>query len=884
MDSEKTILNKNYDPAPIEDKWYGKWTEDELFKADTASCKPQFSIVIPPPNVTGKLHVGHSLDNTLQDILCRTKRMQGYEVLWVPGTDHAGIATQNVVERSLAAEGISRHDLGREEFVNRVWKWKEEYGSAIISQLKKLGASCDWSRERFTMDEGLSAAVRKMFVSLYNDGLIYRGKYLINWCPRCQTALSDLEVEHHDHDGKFYEVAYKFADEPGEVKVMTTRPETIMGDVAIAVHPRDQKNRHLIGKKVVVPIVHRVIPVIEDNMVDPEFGSGCVKITPAHDPNDFLVGQRHGLEQIQVIDGSGIMTKDAGEKYAGLDRFEAREVVVEDLKAEGVLLSVREIKHSVGECYRCHTVIEPYLSEQWFVKTRPLANKGVEMVKAGKIRFIPEQWTNVYYQWMENIRDWCISRQLWWGHRIPAWYCQDCGEIMVAAETPHKCTKCGSTNLKQDEDVLDTWFSSGLWPFSTMGWPEKTEQLKKFYPTSVLVTGFDIIFFWVARMIMFGLYGTKEVPFRDIYIHALVRDEKGQKMSKSKGNVIDPLVIVKDYGADALRLTMAALTVQGRDIFLSTERIATYRLFLNKLWNASRFALMNLEDAEKGQKWDEKQLKLQDKWILNRLAEVTAEITKLLDGYFFGEAARLMYDFVWGELCDWYLELAKPALRGDEGEERRKSTQAVLLVLFEDVLKLLHPFIPFVTEELWHAFPFGDSYVMKNSWPKARPETLDEKAASDMKFVQEIIRTIRSLRAEARIAPSQQIPRVEITVHDNAKLALVKENERQILLLTRVEAIVVSESKPEKSLASVLDDVQIYLPVGDLLDVEKEIQRLKADLAKLEKDIAKSSGKLANQNFIDRAPAEVIEKEKTELAENSAKKERMLENLKSLAE
>ena len=884
MDSEKTILNKNYDPAPIEDKWYGKWTEDELFKADTASCKPQFSIVIPPPNVTGKLHVGHSLDNTLQDILCRTKRMQGYEVLWVPGTDHAGIATQNVVERSLAAEGISRHDLGREEFVNRVWKWKEEYGSAIISQLKKLGASCDWSRERFTMDEGLSAAVRKMFVSLYNDGLIYRGKYLINWCPRCQTALSDLEVEHHDHDGKFYEVAYKFADEPGEVKVMTTRPETIMGDVAIAVHPRDQKNRHLIGKKVIVPIVHRVIPVIEDNMVDPEFGSGCVKITPAHDPNDFLVGQRHGLEQIQVIDGSGIMTKDAGEKYAGLDRFEAREVVVEDLKAEGVLLSVQEIKHSVGECYRCHTVIEPYLSEQWFVKTRPLADKGVEMVKAGKIRFIPEQWTNVYFQWMENIRDWCISRQLWWGHRIPAWYCQDCGEIMVAAETPHKCTKCGSTNLKQDEDVLDTWFSSGLWPFSTMGWPEKTEQLKKFYPTSVLVTGFDIIFFWVARMIMFGLYGTKEVPFRDIYIHALVRDEKGQKMSKSKGNVIDPLVIVKDYGADALRLTMAALTVQGRDIFLSTERIATYRLFLNKLWNASRFALMNLEDAEKGQKWDEKQLKLQDKWILNRLAEVTAEITKLLDGYFFGEAARLMYDFVWGELCDWYLELAKPALRGDEGEERRKSTQAVLLVLFEDVLKLLHSFIPFVTEELWHAFPFGDSYVMKNSWPKARPETLDEKAAADMKFVQEIIRTIRSLRAEARIAPSQQIPRVEITVHDDDKLALVKENERQILLLTRVEAIVVSESKPEKSLASVLDDVQIYLPVGDLLDLEKEIQRLKADLAKLEKDIAKSSGKLANQNFIDRAPAEVIEKEKTELAENSAKKERMLENLKSLAE
>ncbi len=884
MDSKNVILDKNYDPAPIEDKWYAKWVSDELFKADTASAKPQFSIVIPPPNVTGKLHVGHSLDNTLQDILCRTKRMQGYEVLWVPGTDHAGIATQNVVERALAADGISRHDLGREEFVNRVWKWKEEYGSAIISQLKKLGASCDWSRERFTMDEGLSAAVRKMFVSLYNEGLIYRGKYLINWCPRCQTALSDLEVEHHDHDGKFYEVAYKFADEPGEVKVMTTRPETIMGDVAIAVHPRDKKNQHLIGKKVIVPLVHRVIPVIEDNMVDPEFGSGCVKITPAHDPNDFLVGQRHGLEQIQVIDGSGIMTKDAGEKYAGLDRFEARDIVVEDLKAEGVLLSIQDIKHSVGECYRCHTVIEPYLSEQWFVKTRPLADKGVEMVKAGKIRFVPEQWTNVYYQWMENIRDWCISRQLWWGHRIPAWYCQDCGEVIVAAEAPTKCTKCGSEHLKQDEDVLDTWFSSGLWPFSTMGWPEKTEQLKKFYPTSVLVTGFDIIFFWVARMIMFGLYGTKEVPFRDIYIHALVRDEKGQKMSKSKGNVIDPLVIVKDYGADALRLTMAALTVQGRDIFLSTERIATYRLFLNKLWNASRFALMNLEDAEKGQKWDEDQLKLQDKWILNRLSEVTAEITRLLDGYFFGEAARLMYDFVWGELCDWYLELAKPALRGDEGTERRKTTQAVLLVLFEDVLKLLHPFIPFVTEELWHAFPFGDRYIMKNAWPKPCLKNTDVRSITDMKFVQEIIRAGRNLRAEARIAPSQQIPRVVLNVHDEAKLALVMENEQQIKLLAKIGEIVISTDKQEKSLATVLDDVQIYLPVGELLDVEKEIQRLKADLAKLDKDIAKCSGKLANENFINRAPAEVIEKEKAELAENNNRKERMIENLKSLAE
>lgn len=884
MDSEKTVLGKSYDPAPIEDKWYQKWVEEGLFKADPDSGKPQYSIVIPPPNVTGSLHVGHALDNTLQDVLCRTKRMQGYEVLWLPGTDHAGIATQNVVERSLAAKGVSRHDLGREEFVKKVWEWKEQYGSTIINQLKKLGASCDWDRERFTMDEGLSKAVRKIFVDLYKKDLIYRGKYLINWCPRCQTALSDLEVEHHDREGKFYEVSYKFAEGEGSVIVMTTRPETILGDTAIAIHPRDEKNRHLVGKKVIVPLVGRVIPVIEDNMVDPEFGTGCVKITPAHDPNDFLVGQRHGLEQIQVIDGEGRMTEESG-KYAGMDRFEARDVVVADLEKEGTLLSIHDITHSVGECYRCHTIIEPYLSEQWFVKTRPLADAGVEAVKAGKIRFVPDQWTNVYYQWMENIRDWCISRQLWWGHRIPAWYCDKCGEVIVDYEAPHKCPKCGNTELRQDEDVLDTWFSSGLWPFSTMGWPENTALLKKFYPTSVLVTGFDIIFFWVARMIMFGLEGMKgEVPFHDVYIHALVRDEKGQKMSKSRGNVIDPLTIVKDYGADALRLTLASLTVQGRDIFLSTERIATYRLFMNKLWNASRFALMNLEDVAPEQKWDDAELHLQDKWILNRISQVSTEMTRLLDGYFFGESARLMYDFVWGELCDWYLELSKPALRGDEGEARRRTTQAVLLAVFEDVLKLLHPYIPFVTEELWQAFPFGGDIIEHSAWPKPRLENVDEKVISDMAFVQDIIRTVRNLRAEARISPQQAIPRVTLSVHNQDKLALIKTSEAQIRLLTKVENIDLSESKPERSLATVLDDVQVYLPVGDLLDVEKEVQRLKTDLAKLEKDIEKSRAKLANPQFVERAPEEVITKEKAALADNEAKRARVTENLKSLTD
>ena len=887
MEPEKTQLSKGYDPQPIEDKWYAEWIKSGLFKADETSAKPQFSIVIPPPNVTGSLHVGHALDNTLQDILCRTKRMQGYEVLWLPGTDHAGIATQNVVERSLAKEGISRHDLGREEFVRRVWEWKEKYGSTIINQLKKLGASCDWDRERFTMDEGLSRAVRRIFVDLHKKGLIYRGKYLINWCPRCQTALSDLEVEHEEEDGKFYEVAYKFADGgEGSVIVMTTRPETILGDTAIAVHPRDEKNRSLIGRKVIVPLVGRVIPVIEDNMVDPEFGTGCVKITPAHDPNDFLVGQRHNLEQIQVIDGCGLMNENAG-KYQGMDRFAAREVIAEDLKKEGVLLSVTDLKHSVGHCYRCHTIIEPYLSKQWFVKTRPLADAGVAAVKAGKIRFVPEQWTNVYYQWMDNIRDWCISRQLWWGHRIPAWYCDDCGEVIVAEEAPAVCPKCGGKNLHQDEDVLDTWFSSGLWPFSTMGWPDDTQTLKKFYPTSVLVTGFDIIFFWVARMIMFGLEGMKgEVPFRDVYIHALVRDEKGQKMSKSRGNVIDPLTIVKDYGADAMRLTLAALTVQGRDIFLSTERISTYRLFMNKLWNASRFALMNIDAAEEMPSVDEKELKLQDRWILNRISQISAEMTRLLDGYFFGEAARLMYDFTWGELCDWYLELSKPALRGDEGEARRKTTQAVLLAVFEDVLKLLHPIIPFVTEELWHAFPFGTDLIERCGWPKPRVAAVDEKIISDMAFVQDVVRSIRNLRAEARIAPQQVIGGVTVNVHDSAKLGLLRAAEEQTALMTKVKKITFTEgsqAKPDKSLTSVLDGVQIYLPVGDLLDVDKEVQRLKSDIAKLEKDIEKSKAKLANNNFIERAPEDVIEKEKNTLADNETKARRMKENLSSLA-
>ena len=887
METSKEPLGKSYDPAPIEDRWYEEWLRQGLFHADPASPQPPFSIVIPPPNVTGSLHMGHALNNTLQDAICRYKRMKGFEVLWLPGTDHAGIATQNVVERSLATQGVSRHDLGREAFVEKVWEWKEQYGSRIISQLKKLGASCDWDRERFTMDEGLSQAVRQVFVELYRKDLIYRGKYLINWCPRCRTALSDLEVEHHEMDGTLYKVAYPFVDGKGEghVVVMTTRPETILGDVAIAVHPRDERNRPLIGRTVRVPLVGRDIPVIEDNMVDPEFGTGCVKITPAHDPNDFLVGQRHGLEAIQVIDDQGRMAETAG-VYAGLDRFEARERMAQDLEASGALLEKVEHRHSVGHCYRCQTLVEPYLSEQWFVRAKPLADAGVKAVREGRIRWVPENWVNVYYQWMENIRDWCISRQLWWGHRIPAWYCDACGAVLVDEETPHRCPHCGSDVLRQDEDVLDTWFSSALWPFSTMGWPEKTPELARFYPTGLLTTGFDIIFFWVARMVMMGLEFMEEVPFRDVYIHALVRDEKGQKMSKSKGNVIDPLDVIDRFGADALRFTLASLTVQGRDIYLSTNKIETYRFFLNKLWNASRFALMNLEDADPEQEIREEHLRLQDRWILARLAQVEAEMERLLEGYFFGESARLMYDFVWTELCDWYLELSKPALRGEEGEERKRATQGVLLAVFRDVLRLLHPFVPFVTEELWRSFPFEQRCLMTLTWPRREPRTDQDQVLSEMGELQEVIRGIRNLRSEARLTPQQTVPVLHWRFKEDRTRLLLEAHRDLVRLLTRVErfeGLSPEASKPERSLALVLPGGDLFLQVGDLLDVEKEIQRLRTEQKKLQGEIGRSEGKLGNPAFLERAPEDVVAKERETLAEARTRLGRVEANLESLS-
>lgn len=885
MKENKTVLDKTYDPGPIEEKWYSRWEAEGLFNADVDNEKESFSIVIPPPNVTGSLHIGHAFNHTFQDIVCRYKRMKGFNVLWLPGTDHAGIATQNVVERKLAKEGLSRHDLGREEFVRKVWEWKEEYGNRIVEQQKKLGDSCDWRRLRFTMDEGLSKAVKSVFVRLYNKGLIYKGKYIINWCPRCHTALSDIEVDHEDLPGKLYYVRYPLIDGSGAIVVATTRPETILGDTAIAVHPRSEKNKGMIGQEVYVPLTDRSIKIIEDIMVDPEFGTGCVKITPAHDPNDFLVGLRHGLEQIQVIDENGIMNDNAL-LYTGMTVLEARKLVVKHLEEKGFLIRTEEISHSVGHCYRCHTIVEPYLSEQWFVKTRPLADAGVKAVKDGKITWVPPQWESTYFQWMDNIRDWCISRQLWWGHRIPAWSCLECGHITVAENDPTECSSCGSKNIIQDPDVLDTWFSSALWPFSTLGWPEKSRDLDYFYPTSLMVTGFDIIFFWVARMIMMGLEFMDDVePFKDVYIHALVRDENGQKMSKSKGNVVDPLTLIDEFGADALRMTIAALTVQGRDILLGPKRVETYRFFMNKLWNASRFAIMNLEGFADSFTLDHNCLRLHDKWIISRTNRVIQETTSLIDGYFIGEAARLLYDFTWGDICDWYLEMAKPALKGEEGLKRKQVSQAVIHRVFRSVLMLLHPFIPFVTEELWNSFGFSKDFIERQDWPEATVDAIDTDLEETVGSFQEVIRNIRNLRAEAHLPPQQRVPRLIIRTDDTDFIPLLNKNCDMISLLTRVEIIEIrplSSQKPKRSLSTVLAKCEIFLELGNLIDIASEVSRLDQELQALEKNISLNRKKLSNSAFVSKAPQEVVEQERERLRMGEERKQRILENIASL--
>ncbi len=867
-------LPKAYDPKAVEEKWYKFWEEKGFFKAEIRHDKKPFCIVIPPPNITGTLHMGHALNNTIQDILCRYKRMKGYNVLWQPGTDHAGIATQNVVERSLAEKGITRDQIGREKFIELVWKWKEKYGNIIVNQLKRLGCSCDWSRLRFTMDEGLSRAVKEVFVRLYEEGLIYKGDYIINWCPRCHTALADLEVEHEEKDGFLYYIRYPFRDQEGYIVVATTRPETLLGDTAVAVNPEDERYRHLEGKILLLPILKRQIPIILDSYVDMEFGTGALKITPAHDVNDFEIGNRHGLERIKVIDEDGRMTHLAG-PYRGMDRFECREKIVEDLKKMGLLEKIEPYKTPLGHCYRCKTVIEPLLSKQWFVKVKPLAEKAIEAVKQGRTKIYPKNWEAVYFEWMRNIKDWCISRQIWWGHRIPAWYCKKCGHINVSKDEVKSCERCGSPELKQDEDVLDTWFSSALWPFSTLGWPDETEELKLFYPTDVLVTGFDILFFWVARMMMMGLHFMNDVPFREVYIHALIRDEQGRKMSKSQGNVIDPLVVMEKYGTDAFRFTLAALAAQGRDIRISEKKIEGYRHFVNKLWNAARFVLMNLDEEVDG---IEEPLKKEDRWILTRLSQLSREVSRAIEEYRFNDAANMCYQFVWYEFCDWYVEMSKLSLYGED-RNRRRAVLSVLLKCLSAICRILHPFMPFVTEEIWQKLPEREESIMIAKFPEPEEFLEDPSAVKDTELIMDLIVGIRNVRGELRIPPSKKV-NVSIDAPEEV-IPLIEENIGHIRNLAKVDSIEIGSGieKPPYSATAVVGNISAHVILKGVLNVEEEKRRIMKEMKKVEKDIEIFRKKLENRNFLEKAPAHIVEEVREKLKIAQEKLEKLNESL-----
>ena len=880
------LLDKAYEPHGVEKKWYDFWEKERLFAANESDgTQKYYSIVIPPPNVTGVLHMGHALNNTLQDILCRYRRLRGDNVLWMPGTDHAGIATQNVVEKKLATEGLNRHQVGREKFIEAVWEWRKEYGSAIINQLKRLGASCDWDRERFTMDEGLSKAVRKVFVTLYQEGLIYRGNYIINWCPRCHTALADLEVEHEVHDGFLYHIRYRFADGDGGVSIATTRPETMLGDTAVAVHPDDKRYRGVASRTVVLPLMNREIPVIQDKYVDMSFGTGALKITPAHDPNDFEIGNRHHLERVKVIGDDGLMTPEAG-RFKTMDRFQCRKAVVEALKNEGFLEKIDAYQHSIGHCYRCRTIIEPNLSKQWFVKTKPLAEKAVEAVINGDTRIVPEIWTKTYFEWMNNIKDWCISRQIWWGHQIPAWTCEGCEEIVVAMDPPDQCPACQGKALKQDTDVLDTWFSSALWPFSTMGWPDETRTLKMFYPTSVLVTGFDILFFWVARMMMMGLHFMGDVPFKDVYVHALVRDEEGKKMSKSTGNVIDPLNIIESYGTDAFRFTLAAFAAQGRDVKMSEKRVEGYRHFINKIWNAARFALMHIDKAYKDV--PDGSLSLVDRWILSRLSRVTVSVSESLDGYRFNDAAAILYNFFWHEFCDWYLEAVKPTLYGKEGTNRKEATLSVLWRVLHDTLILLHPFIPFVTEEIWHKLPGTQGSVMESVFPLDAGEnglSQDSKAESTMALIIGIISGIRNIRGEMNISPSLSLA-VSVHSKEASTRKTVTQYKDMIINLARLESLSVENTvqRPKSAATSVVDNATIFVHLEGIIDFAQERYRLEKEINKLTDELNIVTKKLHNNNFLEKAPKDVVKKVKEKYDSFLQKQLNLKKNLEKIRE
>ena len=864
----KKDLPKTYDPKLVESAIYDMWLENDCFKAEPDPDTKPYSIVMPPPNVTGQLHLGHALDSTLQDILTRYKRMEGYSALWLPGTDHAGIATQIKVEEELRVkEGKTRYDLGREKFLERVWAWKEKYGSRIVEQQRKLGVSCDWSRSRFTMDEGCSRAVREAFCEMYDKGLIYKGSRIINWCPHCLTALSDAEVEYVDKPGHLWYIRYPLSDGSGDIVVATTRPETMMGDTGVAVNPNDEKFQHLIGKTCILPIMDREIPIVGDEYCEIGFGTGAVKMTPAHDPNDFEVGLRHNLDVIRVIADNGTINENGG-KYNGMDRYECRKALVKDLEEQGYLVKTEPYSHNVGTCYRCHNDVEPLISAQWFVKMKPLAEEAIRVVKDGTIKFVPERFSKTYLNWMENVHDWCISRQLWWGHQIPAWYCDECGHINVSREDPTKCEKCGCTHLTRDEDVLDTWFSSGLWPFSTLGWPDlDSEDLKYWYPTTDMVTGYDIIFFWVARMVVSGMEQMKKEPFKTVFIHGLVRDDKGRKMSKSLGNGIDPLEMAEKYGADALRFNLITGNSPGNDMRFYVEKCEAMRNFANKIWNASRYVLMNLTVEETGLP-DAADLEIEDKWVLTKLNTLIKEVTENMDAYELGVASAKVYDFIWDTYCDWYIELTKARLYG-ENEKSKLAAQKVLVYVLDQFLRLLHPFMPFITEEIWQAIPHEGKFLMLADWPKYDESLNFGAEAAHMESVMNAIRSIRNRRAEMNVPPSKKS--TLYVVSDKGEI--FRQGEGFICRLAYADKVIICENDPEgheNMVCVVTNDAKLYIPLEELIDFEKELARLEKEKANCLKQIAMFEGKLSNEAFVSRAPEKVVAEQREKLEKNRA--------------
>ena len=861
-------LSKTYEPSQVEGQIYQMWMDNDCFKANPDPDKKSYSIVMPPPNVTGQLHMGHALDSTLQDILTRYKRMEGYSALWLPGTDHAGIATQIKVEEELRVkEGKTRYDLGREKFLERVWAWKEKYGSRIVEQQRKLGVSCDWSRSRFTMDEGCSRAVREAFCEMYDKGLIYKGSRIINWCPHCLTALSDAEVEYVDKPGHLWYIRYPLSDGSGDIVVATTRPETMMGDTGVAVNPNDEKFQHLIGKTCILPIMNREIPIVGDEYCEIGFGTGAVKMTPAHDPNDFEVGLRHNLDVIRVIADNGTINENGG-KYNGMDRYECRKALVKDLEEQGYLVKTEPYSHNVGTCYRCHNDVEPLISAQWFVKMKPLAEEAIRVVKDGTIKFVPERFSKTYLNWMENVHDWCISRQLWWGHQIPAWYCDECGHINVSREDPTKCEKCGCTHLTRDEDVLDTWFSSGLWPFSTLGWPDlDSEDLKYWYPTTDMVTGYDIIFFWVARMVVSGMEQMKKEPFKTVFIHGLVRDDKGRKMSKSLGNGIDPLEMAEKYGADALRFNLITGNSPGNDMRFYVEKCEAMRNFANKIWNASRYVLMNLTVEETGLP-DAADLEIEDKWVLTKLNTLIKEVTENMDAYELGVASAKVYDFIWDTYCDWYIELTKARLYG-ENEKSKLAAQKVLVYVLDQFLRLLHPFMPFITEEIWQAIPHEGRFLMLADWPKYDESLNFGAEAAHMESVMNAIRSIRNRRAEMNVPPSKKS--TLYVVSDKGEI--FRQGEGFICRLAYADKVIICENDPEgheNMVCVVTNDAKLYIPLEELIDFEKELARLEKEKANCLKQIAMFEGKLSNEAFVSRAPEKVVAEQREKLEKNRA--------------